>query len=366
MRRKIVLTGGHAGSTAYAVIQAIKESDLDWEISFIGTKTAIEGKDVETFEASVFPQIGVNFYPITSGRIQRKFTKWTIPSLLKIPAGFFQAIEILSDLKPDAVLSFGGFTSYPVVVVAWLMRIPVLIHEQTAAAGRANKYSTYFAKKVLLARGSSKKYFPEKKSVVIGNPISKEILNIKPKVSTSEPTLLVTGGSRGSQVINENIEKILPDLLENYNVIHQAGLDDQKKFEKLKKTLPENIRNKYEVFGFSKPWDWWKMIEKADVVVSRAGANSVSEFIAAKRPSLFIPIPFTYMDEQTLNAKIAEKHHLAIILKQDDLTDKTLLKVISELMKEKDIMVKKSLQDGYNPDRTSAKELVEILSSVIS
>ena len=115
MKKKIVLTGGHAGSTAYSVVQALKKSVGDWEISFIGTKYAIEGKDTKTFEYSVFPKIGVKFYPIVTGRVQRRFSKWTLLSLLKIPVGILYAFKVLTTVKPDIVMSFGGFAAYPVV-----------------------------------------------------------------------------------------------------------------------------------------------------------------------------------------------------------------------------------------------------------
>lgn len=365
MKKKIVLTGGHAGSTAYSVVQELKRSTIDWDISFIGTKYAIEGKDTKTFEFNVFPKIGVNFHPIITGRVQRRFSKWTIPSLVKIPVGIMHAFKLISAIKPDIVMSFGGFAAYPVVLVSWFLRIPVVIHEQTAAVGRANQYSSFFANKILLARKDSEEYFKKNKLDVVGNPLSDEILKVKPKEGMSN-TLLITGGSRGSVIVNELVEEILEDILQKYDLIHQVGADNLEKFEKIKKTLPKEIKEKYQVLGFVDPRKWWEVFDESDAVVSRAGANSVSEIIAVKKPSLLIPIPWTYLNEQTLNAKDAERHHLAIILEQEGLSSKTLLSSIKKLMTEKEDMVKKALKEGYDPDRTAKIKIVNTLEDLVS
>ena len=366
MKKKIVLTGGHAGSTAYSVVQALKKSVVDWEISFIGTKYAIEGKDTKTFEYSVFPKIGVKFYPIVTGRVQRRFSKWTLLSLLKIPVGILYAFKVLTTVKPDIVMSFGGFAAYPVVLASWFYRIPVVIHEQTAAVGRANRYSSFFACKILLARKESEKYFKKDKLEVVGNPISEEILKIRPKATGYKSTLLITGGSRGSVVVNELVEEVLEDILRKYHVIHQVGADNLERYEKTKNSLPKELRDKYQVLGFVDPRKWWEVLDASDAAVSRAGANSVSEFIATKRPSLLIPIPWSYLNEQVLNAKNAQKHHLAIILEQEGLKAKTLLESIQKLMVEKGDMVKKALDEGYDPDRTAQIRIVKILEDLVS
>ena len=365
MKKKIVLTGGHAGSTAYSVVQALKKSTIDWDISFIGTKTAIEGKDTETFEYSVFPKIGVKFYPIVTGRVQRRFSKWTLPSLFKIPVGILHAFKLLSAIKPDIVMSFGGFVAYPVVLVSWFYRIPVVIHEQTTAVGRANQYSSYFASKILLARKESSKYFKNGKAEVVGNPISEEILKIEPNEENGN-TLLITGGSRGSVIVNELVEEVLEDILRKYYIIHQVGADNVERYENIKNSLPKELRAKYRVLGFVDPRKWWEVLESSDAVVSRAGANSVSEFIVTKRPSLLIPIPWTYLNEQVLNAQYANKHHLAIILEQEGLQANTLLESIDKLMTQKEGMVQRALAERYDPDRTSHTKIVKILEELVS
>ena len=248
-RRRIVLTGGHAATTAVAVTQEIKSEGLDWDLYWIGVKNAIEGKKIVTLESEVLPRLGVKFLPLITGRMQRRFTIWTIPSILKIPIGFIQSFYYLIKIRPRVILSFGGFASFPVVFSGSILGIPVVIHEQTSAIGRSNRMSVKFAKEIALSRKESLKYYPKEKSVITGNPVMKEVVRIKPKIKIGQiPTIFITGGSRGSQSINESVEKILRQLLSKYRVIHQTGGLDYLKFSDIKQKLPQALRDNYEVF----------------------------------------------------------------------------------------------------------------------
>src|SRR3990172_9724478 len=144
---RIVLTGGHAATTALSVVEEIEVHHPDWEIHWIGVQRAFEGKKIPTLEANIFSsKLNVKVHHIIAGRLQKKFTRWTLYSLLKLPLGFFYSLKLLLKIKPAVVLSFGGFAAYPVVVVTWLMRVPVIIHDQSTVAGRANIRSAFFAK----------------------------------------------------------------------------------------------------------------------------------------------------------------------------------------------------------------------------
>ena len=203
--KRIVLTGGHAATTAMAVVEELirrGESGKPYDLYWIGARSAIEGKKVTPIEVSVLPKMGVKHYSIIAGKLHMKFNVWTLPSLFKIPLGFIHAFIVLLKIKPDLILSFGGFAAVPVVVVGWLMRIPVIIHEQTPAVGRANKFSSFFASKIALARKSSRKDFPEKKIEIVGNPIITQVTDVEPKMELGKPpVILVTGGSRGARMI---------------------------------------------------------------------------------------------------------------------------------------------------------------------
>ncbi len=364
--QKIVLTGGHGATTAYATIQALKKSEkVKWKISWIGPKYAFEGKSVRTFEYKLFPKLGVDTYSIVAGRIQRKFSLWTIPSLFKIPIGFIHAFYLLLTIKPRIILSFGGYAAYPVVVIGWFLRIPIVLHEQTTAIGRANQHAARFARKIAIARIESLEFLPPDKTVVTGNPITDEVSAISPKLNLEKPaTLLITGGSRGSVTINDLSEKILTRLLKKYYVIHQTGEFQKEKFVKIRKSMDASQRKRYSVYGIVDPSEMFKLLRKSDVVISRSGANIVSEIISSKRPSIFIPIPFTYLDEQNKNAVFAKKYGLAEVLKQEDATAETLLFEINKTVKNWNKIISR-VKNKKSPDTFASNKLVELLTEVI-
>lgn len=362
----IVLTGGHAATTALAVVQAVKKRGLAWKIYWIGTKKAVEGQSVATLEAQILPEYGVVFCPIVAGRIQRKFTRHTIPSLIKIPFGFIHALILLGKIKPKAILSFGGAASFPVVVVGKILGIPVIIHEQTSAVGRANKYSSRFATKIALARESSLQFFPKNKCVVTGNPILQEFEKISFKEGLAKtPAVLVTGGSRGSQTINQLLQGILEKLLENKKIIHQTGQMDFEKFSRIKQDLRPELKKNYQVLGTVSPGKMTELIINSDLVIARAGANTVSELIAAKKLSVLIPIPFSYEDEQTKNALFAEKLGLSRILFQSAATPERLLSAIEDIFANWD-KLGETLKNIKSPDIGASGKVVDTLMGVMT
>jgi UDP-N-acetylglucosamine--N-acetylmuramyl-(pentapeptide) pyrophosphoryl-undecaprenol N-acetylglucosamine transferase len=362
---KIVFTGGHAATTAISVVEEILRRKLGWKVYWIGAKSSVEGQAVSTLESEVFPALGVTLHSIKAGRLQRKFSLWTIPSLLKIPLGFFQAFTLLFRIKPKLVLSFGAYTAFPVVVSAYILRIPVVVHEQTVAAGRANRASGVFARKVALARKESQRYFPRGKCVVVGNPILSEIAKIKPKRNMgSSPTVFITCGSRGSQRINEAVDGILERLLSSYRIIHQTGPIDYPNFLKRKKSLSGELSKNYVVESRIDPLKIATIYAQADMVIARAGANTVSEIVATGRPSVLIPIPWSYLNEQAKNAQAAQELGIAKIVTQDSLSPASLLEAIEEVRQDWESMVKNSLKKE-SPDTHASARLVELLEAVL-
>jgi len=361
----IVLTGGHAATTAISVVQEIARRKLGWKVYWIGAEAAVEGKRVSTLESEIFPSLGVDFHTIKAGRLQRKFSLWTIPSLIKIPLGFLQAFALLIRIRPKLVLSFGAYSAFPVVVSAYLLGIPVVVHEQTVAAGRANRASGFFAKKIALARKESEEFFPRQKSVVVGNPILTQIAGISPKKAMGNPpTLLITCGSRGSQIINEAVDEILERILPSYFVIHQTGPIDYQLFAKRKKLLAESLSKNYEIVSRINPMKMAQIYRRADIVIARAGANTVSEIAVVKRPSILIPIPWSYLNEQAKNAAAAERIGIAKVLEQDNLTPNSLLETLEEVKNNWKRMVN-SVLNKKSADSDAAKKLVELVEETL-
>lgn len=359
--KKIVLTGGHAATTAVAVIEEILRRKEPWELFWIGAKTALEGEDVATLDVEIFPKLGVRFHGINTGRLQRTFSRYTLPSLLKIPWGFIQALRVLTAVRPDLVVSFGGYVSFPVVFWARVLGVRVILHEQTAAAGRSNKASILFATKIALARKESLLFFPKNRAVVTGNPVMTQICEIKPKVKMNQPPVIfVTGGSRGSATVNALVFGALRPILQNYFLIHQTGFLDYQKALELKKALPPSLAGRYEIYSRIDPLQIDGVYKRADIVIARAGANTVSEIMVAKIPAILIPIPWAYADEQNANAKLARDFGVAAILPQDSATPAKLLALIEATeAKWPEIVRKIAAKDS--PDRLAAGKLVNLL-----
>lgn len=360
-KKKIVLTGGHAASSAFVIAEEIRRQKEDWEICWIGFKSSIEGESVSTLSSIYFPKHGIKTYELISGRIQRKWTVHTIPSLFKIPIGFIHALFLLIKIKPHLVLSFGGFSAFPVVVMAYFIRIPVIIHEQTSVVGRTNKYSSFFSKKIAISRETSREYFPKNKTVLTGNPIPKDI-NISKSFSSMHktPVIMITGGQSGSQIINNAVEAILIKLLNKYKVIHLAGLKDELKFKNIRNSLHPSLKVNYEVYGMVDPKKYNQIFNNSTILVSRAGANTISKIVASKKPAILIPLAISYLDEQKKNALYAQKYAGAVVLSQERLSSETLLKEIESILKNRSIKLLK-YKGIKNPDLNASAKVVSLI-----
>jgi UDP-N-acetylglucosamine--N-acetylmuramyl-(pentapeptide) pyrophosphoryl-undecaprenol N-acetylglucosamine transferase len=364
---KILLTGGHAATTGIAVVEEIRKTEKlkNAEIYWVGSQTAIEGSKISTIESQIFPKIGVKFIPIVAGKIQTKFTPHTIPSILKIPVGLLQALWFLFKIQPNIVLSFGGYSSFPVVFWSWVFRIPVILHEQTVAAGRASISSAFFATKIALARSESQKYFPINKSIITGNPLMANILDVKPKeIPSKSPTILVIGGSRGSNFINELIVDIAKPLLSRFTLIHLTGEVDFGKVEKFKEGLSADLKKNYITYLSINPLEIGDYYSRADLIISRSGANSVSEILYARRPAILIPLPRTFMGEQVKNARYAESFGFSRVFLEKEATPIAIVEEINRLIDNwQEIMAKAAKKT--NPDINASKKVVSLINEYI-
>lgn len=345
--KKVLLTGGHAATTAISVIEELirRYGKEGIDISWIGPRFPIEGKEISGLELKIFPELGVKSYLLNAGRLQRKFTRYTISSLFKLPIGFIQAIYYIFKIKPEVTLSFGGFAGFPVVLASWLFGVPVLIHEQTLGMGLANKLSSFFAKEILLAK-------------VVGNPVMTQICEVETKTKLGDPpAIFVMGGSRGSERINNALFSVMDKILEKYRVIHITGEADFRRFE--------SIKNKnYRCFSFVSPLQIDNLYRECDIVVSRSGANTVSELMIVKRPAILIPIPWSHLNEQEENAKLAEVFGIARILKQEDLSGERLLKEIQEIIKDWDEIVS-LIKSKHSGDVSASSKVVDVLAKYL-
>lgn len=320
---KILITGAHF-TPAVATIEELKKIG-GTDIVYVGRKTTQEGDRTLSIESQVLPKLGVKFIPIITGRLQRIFTIYTISSLLKIPIGLIQALYIILSQKPDVILSFGGYVAVPLIVAGWLFSIPIIIHEQALVSGLANKISSFFADKIAVSFQEGE--FKGEKVILTGNPIRQNILGLShPRGVTRMQRVLIVGGNQGSHAINLAVEDVLEKLLKIAKVYHQTGDSKYQDFERFSK-----LANKeYQVFKFITK-DWAKILASSDLIVSRAGINTLAEVAFLGKPALLIPIN---NKEQKMNAQYFEKLGLTRTLPQSKLSGESLLENIKQMMKD--------------------------------
>ncbi len=309
-KKRIVLTGGGtAGHVTpnIALLPLLKEHD--YEVFYIGSKTGIEKELITEQE--------IPYYEISSGKLRRYLDVKNFTDPFRVIKGYAEAKHLMKKLKPDVVFSKGGFVSVPVVFAARKYNIPVIIHESDMTPGLANKLAIPKAEKVCCNFPETKKYLPEGKAVVTGSPIRAELMQGSRErglklcgFSEDKPTVMVVGGSKGSVHVNEVIREALPELLKRYQVVHLCGYGNK----------DEELENKtgYKQFEYVKG-ELRHIFAAAEVVVSRAGANSICELVALKKPNVLIPLPLSASrGDQLLNAASFEKQGFSFVVKEED------------------------------------------------
>lgn len=369
---KISITGTHL-TPAVAVIEELKNHEEVEITYYIGRSSTMEGDKTASIESKLLADLGIKFLPLISGRLQHSFTKFTIFSLLKIPIGFVQSFYYLLSEKPDIVLSFGGYVSVPVVICAWFLNIPIIIHEQTLVAGWANIISGVFADKIALSFFDNK-INNNKKYILTGNPIRKEILNpkapedrgitqlISQAKKEKKPLIFITGGNQGSHIINQVISEILDKLTEITFIIHQTGDSKYKDFDRLL-SLKQSLRQpeRYLIRKWIDAKDLGFLLKRIDLAVSRAGINTLSELALSGVPTLSVPLPYLSKNEQMINALYFKKIGLVQILPQKQLTSDSLFNDLKLMLVNLDHLKKRasSAKDIIVPD-AAPKIVLEI------
>lgn len=261
---------------------------------------------------------------------------------LALPFGliaFFQALIHIFDYMPDVIFSKGGYASIPVILVGWIFRIPIIIHESDSVPSKTDRLMFRFADRVAISFDESKGFYNSSKVFFTGNPVrnfiaqsdkEKALKNFS--LNEEKPIVLIMGGSEGSREINKLVLEILPELLKDYQIIHQCGIGNYEEVRsKVEKMNVYNLGN-YHLFPFFK-----KRIADAyavcDLIVSRAGANTVSEIMAVGKPSVLIPLSSAISDKQRMNAFHYSEAGAAVLLGEKNLKPHLLLNVINEIFK---------------------------------
>lgn len=351
---KIILTGGGtAGHVTpnLALLPMLKENGF--EVKYIGSKDGIEKE--------IIKDNNIPYYEISSGKLRRYFDVKNFTDPFKVMKGIMEARKILSKEKPDVVFSKGGFVAVPVVIAATLKKIPVVAHESDMTPGLANRLSAPFCDKLCVTFRESLKYIKDNKGVLTGSPIRREILDgskVKGKeicgFKKDKEVIFIMGGSLGSKIINDEIRQNINELLKEFNIIHICGKgnidqsligkEGYKQFEYVKEELPH-------------------LMALADYIISRAGANSIFEFLALKKPTILIPLSRnSSRGDQILNAHSFEKEGYSLVIEEEKLNSETLLEKIKELKSNKFKIINTMKASGTT---NGNKEVLSVILNVI-
>lgn len=363
VNKKLLITGGHL-TPAQAVVGALKTKGYK-NIYWIGHKYTMEGdKNLSAEYNVVTKDLKLKFYELRTGKL---FRKWTlsnltegISNLIRIPLGFIKAIILVRELKPDIIVSFGGYLAVPVVLAGKLLGIRIVTHEQTIVTGLANKIIAKFAEKIFISWEESKKFFKSSKTIFTGNPYRKDIEKINTNnyiFDNNRPIIYITGGNQGAHIINLVVARLLPELLKKFNIIHQCGsttvTNDYLTLNKFKKSLKKELQNRYVIKDYIYGDEIGEVFDKCDLIISRSGANTCTDLLVIGKLAILIPIPWSAYDEQYKNAVYLRDLGLARILIQKDLSKKTLTNEINVAIDH----IKQKKDFNHNPLITLQKRM---------
>ena len=352
--KHIVLTGGGtAGHVTpnIALLPGLRERG--YQISYIGSYNGIEKELIE--------KTGVSYYGISSGKLRRYVDLKNLSDPFRVLKGIREARVLMNRLKPDVVFSKGGFVAVPVIMAAGRKHIPIIAHESDMTPGLANKLCIPYADKICCNFPETVRNLPEGKAVVTGSPLREELMKGSRErglafcgFDDSRPVLMITGGSLGSVNVNTHMRAILPKLLSTFQIVHLCGrgnldpaldhTDGYRQFEYVSEEMPD-------------------LFAAADLIVSRAGANSICEISALAKPNLLIPLSANASrGDQILNARSYEKQGFSKVLEEEELTDEVLLQTILDLYKEKDSYIRAMKAAGQTDAVARILDLIDAAS----
>ena len=327
---RCVIAGGGTGGHLFpgmAIAEAFFEKEMGNEVLFVGTEKGIETR---VLAGGRFPLRTIQARPIKGGSLLEQIkVVWNIPMTVS------EAISILKEFRPQIVLGVGGYASGPTLLAAFLLRLKRAIHEQNVVPGMANRILRWFSQLIFVSFEETKKYFPEKKTIVTGMPVRREFFACLPgnKEGAKRPrenrfTLLIFGGSAGAHRINQKVIEALNQLQEirpSLKFIHQTGKEDfdsiskvyqEKGFDALVKPFFEEIAMYYKI---------------ADLVICRSGASTIAELAVCGKAAILIPYPYAAHNHQFINAKQLVELGAAVMIRDEELSGPLLAKTILHL-----------------------------------
>jgi len=331
VERRILLTGGgSAGHVTVHLALIPKLRAAGWKVDYIGSEQGIERQLVSGID-------GVSYFAVATGKFRRYFDWKNAMDPLKVMRGVLQAYRIIRERRPQVIFSKGGFVSVPVVIGGWMNRVPVVIHESDLTPGLANRIAIPFATSVCMTFAETEKHLPAGKAVHIGAIVRPELVAgntarglLLCDFVRSKPVLLLMGGSLGSQRLNQALRSVLPQLLTQFQVVHICGQGN----------VDETLRQRgYRQFEYVKE-ELPDLLAMADLVLSRAGANAIFEFLALYKPMLLVPLSLkASRGDQIVNARSFERLGYAMVLPEEQASGEALLDAIGDLYRRREEVV---------------------------
>jgi UDP-N-acetylglucosamine--N-acetylmuramyl-(pentapeptide) pyrophosphoryl-undecaprenol N-acetylglucosamine transferase len=356
---RLLVAGGGTGGHVFpgiALAEEVVTRHPGNDVVFVGTARGLE--------ATVVPQAGYPIELIDVKGLKGKGLLETLRNLLFLPIAFLQSMRILRRWRPDVVVGVGGYASGPVVLVAWLMRIPTAIQEQNAIAGFTNRVLGRFSKAAFTAFPEAARHFPRRKVYQLGNPIRRQLMEnyMRPVARHPKPRLLVFGGSQGAHALNMRIIEALPhlaDLRENLHITHQTGARDR-----------EYVERGYRAVGFTPDvrefiTDMSAAYAEADLVLCRAGATTLAELTVCKKPAILVPFPAAADNHQVQNAKSLVDAGAAVMLEERGLTGEVLAREIRALLGSPERRAKMARAAGRLGSPQAAKEIADVCTELV-
>lgn len=357
-KKHIVLAGGGTGGHIFpliAVAEALEQKYENVEFLYIGTKSQMGG-----VAQDAMAELNIQTKNIVTGKMRRYFSPEYFLDFFRIPIGIMQSLIHLLKFMPDAVFSKGGYASVPIVIAAWIYHIPVLTHDSDAIPGWANRICGKLSRYVALSYDLSTRYFRGNKIVITGNPIRSEIINgdrargyERWGFTESRPTVLIVGGSQGAKAINDATLRSLPELAKISQVLHITGQEHHEESLRLAGEFGfKSGRHRYVAVPFLNRTEMADAYAVADIIISRSGANSITEMAATKKVVIFVPLARSANNHQYMNAYEIAKIGGAMVLEETNLGGNILTDKVAQLLHDKElrIQLQEKIYAFYHPD----------------
>ena len=360
---RMLIAGGGTGGHLFpglALAEEVKTRHPRNDVLFVGTSRGLETR--------IVPKNGFPLELIEVGPLKRQGALGTLRGLGRLPRALWQSRRILRRFDPDVVVGVGGYASGPLVITAWMMRIPTAVQEQNALPGFTNRTLGRFARACFIAFEEARAAFPPQRTHLLGNPIRRAFLDnyLHSKEPSGERlSILVTGGSQGAHVLNlrvaEALESLAPALGRKLRVVHQTGEKDLEEIARRYQALEKSgMQAKATAFID----DMAQAYAQADLLVCRAGATTIAELTVCKKPAILVPFPYAADDHQTVNARSLVNNGAAILLPEQELTGEKLAEKLRALEGDRERLRRMARQSGLLGRPEAAREIAEVCVSL--